>query len=107
MRGRGLLLARAGRHRLVGRREIGPVHRLMRDAARRIDLLGPEQLQPQKFVPGQRDYVRRRPDRRKRAAAEHLDRHAASPFAEIELRGLRRLAQIGDAEQDLVVEMRR
>src|SRR5437868_14792916 len=71
----------------------------MRYAARRIDLISREQLQPQEFATRQGDRVRLFADCRERAAAEHLDRYAAGPFGEIELRGLRRLAQIDDAEE--------
>ena len=67
----------------------------------RIDLVGREQLQPEEFATRQRDRVWLFADRRKRATAEHLDRHKAGPLAEVELGRLRGLAQIDDAQQDL------
>ena len=44
-------------------------------------------------------------DRRKQRAAAQLDRNAAGKFRKIQLDGLRRARDIGDAKDDVVIEV--
>ena len=70
----------------------------------RLDLLGlVGQQEPEEAVGRERDHVGPVADARERAAAEHLLRNAALPRAEIDLGGLRRARQVGDAQDGLVL----
>ena len=59
--------------------------------------------EPEEAVGRKRDDVGAFADAREGAAAEHFDRHAALPRAEIDLGGLRRPRQVGDAQDRLVL----
>jgi hypothetical protein len=63
-----------------------------------------EQVEPEEAVGLQRQQIGQLADARKAASGQQLDRPAAAKLGKVEFDRLRRARQVGDAEDDLVVE---